>query len=84
MRAAAAAASADRAIRVTCCLFWTWALPTEVARELYAQIRYHPALEAAAHAAAQLTREGRRGAGGRSGGETAQPSRHAGGEAQAS
>jgi len=38
----------------------------------------------AAHAAAQITREGRRGAAGWSGGKTAQPSRHAGGKAQAS
>ena len=44
--------SAAAGVMVTCCLFWTWPLPSDVARELYAQIRYHPMLERAAREAA--------------------------------
>lgn len=46
---------AERApvLRVTCCLLWTWLLPDVVSREFYAAFRYHPALRAAAAAAAQ-------------------------------
>ena len=46
--------SADRSnVQVTCCLFWTWTLPPDIAREIYAVLRYHPMLEAAARQAAQ-------------------------------
>lgn len=38
-------------LSVTCCLFWTWAMGEQSARELYSHVRYHPALVAAAHAA---------------------------------
>ena len=44
--------SAAAGVMVTCCLFWTWPLSPDVARELYAQIRYHPTLERAAREAA--------------------------------
>lgn len=47
------ASGADQAIQVTCCLFWTWTLPTHVARQLYTELRYHPMLEAAAREAAR-------------------------------
>uniref|UniRef100_A0A7S2JP01 O-fucosyltransferase family protein n=1 Tax=Haptolina brevifila TaxID=156173 RepID=A0A7S2JP01_9EUKA len=39
-------------IRISCCLFWTWSLPEDIARDLYAHLHYHPALVAAARAAA--------------------------------
>lgn len=41
-----------RLLRVTCCLFWLWQLPEPVSRELYRVVQYHPALVAAARAAA--------------------------------
>jgi len=45
---------AERApvLRVTCCLLWTWLLPDATSREFYGAFRYHPALRAAAAAAA--------------------------------
>lgn len=39
-------------LKVTCCLFWTWSLPEDVALELHAAFAYHPMLVAAARAAA--------------------------------
>ena len=39
-------------LRVTCCLFWTWALPEDVALEMYRTVEYHPSLVAAAREAA--------------------------------
>ena len=39
-------------LRVTCCLFWTWTLPDATARLIHRYLRYSPALEAAARAAA--------------------------------
>lgn len=39
-------------LRVSCCLMWSWLLPDEVARELYAAVVYHPSLVSAAAAAA--------------------------------
>lgn len=41
-----------RMLRVTCCLFWTWALPDEVLRKIHEQLAYAPALVSAARAAA--------------------------------
>ena len=45
-------------IVVTCCLFWTWRLPDDVARSLYGAFRYHPTLEGAARRAAAALRDG--------------------------
>ena len=43
-------------LRVSCCLFWTWLLPQDIAHELYRTVDYHPALRRAARdAAASLT-----------------------------
>jgi len=39
-------------LRVTCCLFWTWPLPEEIALEMYKLIAYHPTLVRAAREAA--------------------------------
>lgn len=38
-------------LRVSCCLMWSWLLPDDVARELYAAVVYHPSLVSAAAAA---------------------------------
>uniref|UniRef100_A0A7S3SU28 O-fucosyltransferase family protein n=1 Tax=Emiliania huxleyi TaxID=2903 RepID=A0A7S3SU28_EMIHU len=45
-------ASSAPLLAVSCCLFWTWHLPDEVAFELYSHFEYHPALVRAARAAA--------------------------------
>ncbi|EOD22591.1 hypothetical protein EMIHUDRAFT_458113 [Emiliania huxleyi CCMP1516] len=39
-------ASSAPLLAVSCCLFWTWRLPDEVAFELYSHFEYHPALAA--------------------------------------
>ena len=39
-------------LRVSCCLFWTWALPDAEATLIHQHLRVAPALEAAARAAA--------------------------------
>jgi hypothetical protein len=46
------AAAKSRVLRVSCCLFWTWSLPSDVALGLYRTVQYHPALVRAARDAA--------------------------------
>ncbi|KAL1530065.1 hypothetical protein AB1Y20_000987 [Prymnesium parvum] len=40
-------------LKVTCCLFWTWSIPSEELRRLHQSLRYSFALEAGARAAAE-------------------------------
>ena len=48
----AARAPPASGLSISCCLFWTWALPHSAALEIYGYVRYQPALVAAATAAA--------------------------------